>query len=99
MLYDTRWEAKVDPYSLTGLIAWLSTMPAEERYNYEDNVGGCLAAQFCNAIGREYQRDFADRFRRGTVNRQVELIALRHPHTFGAALKRAQRALEGSAGR
>lgn len=52
MLYDPKWEQKIKPevFSLTGLIAWLETQPAEGTYNWR-NIYGCLACNYLRAMG------------------------------------------------
>jgi hypothetical protein len=52
MLFDPKWEAKVEPLSLAGLIAWLETKPPKGRYYYIDNCR-CLIGQFLAALGYE----------------------------------------------
>lgn len=90
MLYDKRWDRKVetkaDPFSLAGLIAWLETQPAGGTYDFACNKGGCLIAKYGEDIGinwRACHTSFA-------VRRELK-IASREPHTFGTALDRARK--------
>lgn len=103
MLYDPKWEAKTDPFTLEGLIAWLEQQPAKEAYEFcrWDN---CLIAQWLRGIDPNAHRtpNGQDGFHY-TVNGRVintyrfKNIALGTGHkerqTFGGALERARAAL------
>ncbi len=105
MLYDPKWqkpETKVDPLSLASLIAWLEQQPADKAYCFKD-LGGCLLHQYFSAHGFKNVLvggyDFDHRGPSGRVE-TIELgtfadVAAGQPHTYGAALQRAQQ----SAGR
>jgi hypothetical protein len=92
MLYDPKWEIEIkhDPFSLEGLIAWLENKPAAGNYNWEDCDGGCLVGIYARAIGMgEQWRDFHSKL----FDADELSIAGDTPHTFGAALERARKAL------
>lgn len=53
MLYDKRWDQKIDSrnvFDLTRFRDWLLTMPRKERYCYFDN-GNCLLARYFYSCG------------------------------------------------
>lgn len=95
MLYDPKWEkteTKADPFSLENLIAWLEKQPADKPYlASEPEI--CLLGQFSTSMGATCATtksiDLADAEPFGE-------IALRHPHTFGDALRRARAVASGS---
>jgi hypothetical protein len=98
MLYDKRWdksEVKADPFSLESLIAWLEKQPATKRYDWENCDGGCLIGLYGQAHGISW--DAMQRVDDGGDSPYSKLtpggIAFRYPRTFGAALKRARKAL------
>lgn len=103
MLYDTRWdqntETKVmknEPLSLASLIAWLETMPLEQKYNYADCKGNCLIGQYLTSIGsdmKSYWIMSTVTLYRGSPG----YVAATLPHTFGAALTRARAIMEQGA--
>jgi len=86
-------ETKADPFSLESLIAWLEKQPANKTYCYED-TGHCLHAQFFTAQGINWSCLGNVLVRIDGYVRDIPLsfqhTAQRHPHTFGAALKRAR---------
>lgn len=50
MLFDPSWERKNhDPFSLTSLISWLRTQPAESTYTYADPEN-CLLGQWTRSM-------------------------------------------------
>jgi hypothetical protein len=50
MLYDTRWDKKIEEPSLPGMIAWLEQQPASKRYNYYD-FSKCACGQYYESLG------------------------------------------------
>jgi hypothetical protein len=56
MLNNPNWDKKAttDPLTLDALKAWLKTKPPEEHYEFADSHT-CLAAQYNESIGREYE--------------------------------------------
>jgi len=107
MLYDKKWDAKVetkaDPFSLESLIAWLEKQPKDKVYCYVDN-GHCLIAQYLLSLG--YQavgvdaRGFYDRSDDSlntanliSLHPNLNTVAVREPYTFGAALERGRKLL------
>ena len=93
MLYDKRWDAKVEakPLSLDGLIAWLERQPAGDSYNWHDCNGGCLIAQYGFAVGidrLDADCKGIDAIFGGNGGSYSEICGSA-PFTFGAALKRA----------
>lgn len=95
MLYDPKWEVKVDPLSLESLIMWLESQPATAEYDFHCSRS-CMVAQWVKSIDPGaistpgYGADFY------TVNganidlRQFVKVANAMPWTFGAALERAR---------
>ena len=83
MLYDKRWDAKVetkaDPFTLESLIAWLETRNPDERYDWTDGAT-CMCAQYFN-VGALWDSQPGVR---------PDGLAVVHPWTFGAALERAR---------
>jgi hypothetical protein len=54
MLYDKRWERKLDVDSLESLIAWLETKDPQATYRYTDTGQdrvGCVLCQYYRAHG------------------------------------------------
>lgn len=92
MLYDPKWEVETrgDPMTLESLIAWLRTMPARGDYNWEDCEGRCLIGIYGRAMGLG---DKWHTFHSQLFDRYELHIASETPHTFGAALRRARKAL------
>lgn len=99
-------EVKADPFSLESLIAWLETMPADEVYCFID-TGNCLNCQYLSVVhGAQVTAGSAIYnvwdVSKGYWGPNIDLpphfnaIANGHgkPRTFGAALTRAQAALE-----
>lgn len=95
-LDQTHVGTKPDVFSLESLIAWLEKQPGDNVYCYDD-AGHCLHAQYftakrlnwsslgnvCVLIDGGY-RDLPASF---------QMTAQQRPHTFGAALDRARKAL------
>lgn len=100
MLYNKPWDDKVDadnPFTVEAIIAWLETMPPLGRYDWADPQR-CLACQYYQSIGiaRPWTVDETLGYIRAFGDHETYFfIAAKHPHTFGAALKRA-RALRGN---
>lgn len=102
-LKAARAKTQAEPFSLESLIAWLETKDAEGEYEI-CQIKYCLLAQYTEASGgyvsgcRSYYA-IGD-FHLDTVGEEtlstVHSIAYDDPHTFGAALTRAQAALERS---
>jgi len=93
MLYNKNWEKthiKADPFSLESLIAWLEKQPTDASYNWHNCEGGCLIGLYGSALGLgDGWMDFHTKlYKAGQLS-----IASQKPHTFGAALKRARKAL------
>jgi hypothetical protein len=91
MLYDPKWEQKVEIKhpSLEGLVAWLEGMPPEAGYAWLNCEGLCLIGLYGTAIGLgENWHDFHN----GDFLPHLS-VASNKPHTFGAALGRARDAL------
>jgi hypothetical protein len=93
MLYDPKWDEPVkttqDPLSIEAVVAWAAQRPADETYCYSWTEA-CFAARYNQSIGQKYA-GAALASRTGTFDQQLEWIASRLPHTYGAALKRARR--------
>lgn len=90
MLFDRRWEAKADPYSLTSLAAWLETQPPQMSYKYT-SANYCMLAQYFRELGMYYVPVLPFRWIPGKrARRLLESLAAARPHTFGAALDRVR---------
>lgn len=98
MLYDKRWDAKIeqkaDPLSPAAFVAWLETKKPTERYNYWNCNGGCLLDQFLKHAGMD---DSGESYRMISSSKigttEYGYLACNWPFTFGAALERARAAL------
>lgn len=102
MLYDPKWEVQTKPdvFSLESLITWLEKQPAKATYCYLDN-GGCMLHQYFAAAGVDAPwvgginyKDSANKSH--TLSYEFVKISFKDPHTFGAALDRARKALAAS---
>jgi hypothetical protein len=102
MLYDKRWEApeiKADPLTMESLVAWLEKQPARARYDYEDCSGKCLYGLYMASHGVAWEvsggcssLDSGPERAEFCINVYSD-VACERPWTFGAALKRARKAL------
>lgn len=104
MLYDPRWEVKVepkiDPLSMGNLIAWLKTKPEYKAYCYMDS-GNCLLAQYakeCLGISDPIVGAMAIHHAGGKIKYGDDMIAVvaHWPRTYGGALERAQKHLNAN---
>jgi hypothetical protein len=99
MLYDPKWEAKKDPFSLAGLIAWLERQDPDSAYCYS-STGECLLARYFRERGFNrvimaaeffYHWPRADAVYEVTrLPRHFNDVAKGKVRTFGAALSRAR---------
>ncbi len=111
MLYDPKWEKKIDtkadPFSLESLTAWLETMPANGEYNWGDcgyGTRGCLLMQYFRAKGFRNARGGASTVRydwwfwqrKASIPETFIAISVRSPNTFGAARDRARSILSNN---
>jgi hypothetical protein len=104
MLYDPKW----DGVSLRGFIGWLETKDPGDKYDFFECEGRCLLGQYMEAMNiawtgapdfpngdwgkSSYAKTARKIFGEGP---DVRFNALANrPHTFGAALKRARKALK-----
>src|ERR1700761_4444706 len=102
MLYDPKWEARNDPFSLASLIAWLERQDPDHAYCYS-STGECLLARYFGERGFNrvimaaeffYHWPRADALYEVTrLPQHFNDVAKGKTRTFGAALDRA-RALE-----
>jgi hypothetical protein len=100
MFFDpgTKPEVKADPLSLDSLIAWLEKQPADMEYDYLCN-GHCLLGEYFRHVNPAFYSvgPYQAHFREGNtftdwdVPRTWDRLAVEHPRTFGAALKRARK--------
>jgi len=99
MLYNKDWEKthiKADPFSLESLIAWAEKQPADKEYDFWCNE--CYLGQYFEDHGFQVTMiGIGTVTFKGHQTRQLPPgfndIAQRTPHTFGAALDRARKAL------
>lgn len=96
MLYDPKWEQRTDPLSLTSLIAWLETQPADEVYDYTCDEA-CLLARYFTASGFENVLVGAASLSYGPnwstdipLPRGWDYLTWERPRNYGAALQRAR---------
>ena len=99
MLYDPRWEANNNPFSLVSLIAWLERQDADGTYCYSA-TGECLLARYFRERGFNrvimaaeffYHWPRADALYEVTaLPRHFNDVAKGKIRTFGAALLRAR---------
>ena len=88
MLFRPQWEAKTDPLTMEGLIAWLETKPADETYDYENCHGDCLYGQYVASHGISWEES-----RVPFMSYVYQHVAHQYPWTFGTALERARKAV------
>lgn len=101
MLYDKRWDAKVetnvDVLKLETLIAWLEKQPATEKYDYNNCNGRCLYGQYLTHHGVSWKEELKHTKlgdpRSDFRDYVYEHVACEKPWTFGAALDRARKLL------
>jgi hypothetical protein len=99
MLHNKSTGLKPDVMSTETLVDWLETKPANETYSYFEHRS-CLVAQYLTDKG--YDNVFAYSMGHfdhgGATDARFPMvfddIAAAEPRTFGAALKRAKKALE-----
>lgn len=97
MLYDKRWDAKIEPLTLAGLIAWLQMQPPSASYDWGNCGGFCLIDLYGKAtrVGRiSSNRSALEAIfgpRRISDDWGYHSICGPRPWTFGAALARARR--------
>lgn len=106
MLYDPKWEVKADPFDLRALIAWLEKQPANKTYDFYC-AGECMVGQWVKSIdpdattARDLGWGSSFYYVHGKVVDLGSFVDIANSEeckfTFGAALKRAQRALRGQA--
>lgn len=93
MLYDKRWNAKADPFSLEALISWLKKQPAEKKYHH-GSLQFCLLAQFIRHTGVSNRNAIKDKSWELGILPPFATVAFgasgAGPYTFGAALTRAR---------
>lgn len=98
MLYDPKWEVQTRPDALTikGVISWLEKQNPNEPYNYMNCAGRCLYGQYMAHHGYSWNEADKAPARSAITSFQMEVyckVAAAAPFTFGAALKRARKAL------
>ena len=93
MLYNPKWEVQTP--SMESFIAWLRTKNPIEEYDYYNCDGACLVGQYLNNIGLKWDGSSNNqpgcRFFMSEACKEMRRISIRHPRTFGGALKRALR--------
>lgn len=97
MLYDPKWEQKTKKPSLAGMVAWLETQDPQKAYMWY-GCEPCLIEQYCYSLGLS-KADIYGQGRPNLYDRLVtnQCIARGEPHTFGAALERARKAMADNA--
>lgn len=94
--------ARAKPYTLEHLAGWLEKQPARESYNWDCSNGTCLISQYAKSVGDTANYSAAcEKFLAviglapgQAIATYAHIIALNRPWTYGAALTRAQAALE-----
>jgi hypothetical protein len=91
-------EAATKTPSLRGLIAWLETQDPTTEYRWGNISGGCLIGRYGASIGYTMgdmcrNRPESDLTYYDICVGDTRAVALRMPHTFGAALDRARECL------
>lgn len=82
--------------SLQGLIVWLETKDPSEQYDWSNIENLCLIEQYAASIGMPrselcaFDANGESHYSRLSTNN--DCLALKLPHTFGAALERARTA-------
>lgn len=95
MLYDPKWgvpiETKPTEPTLAGFVAWLDTKDSHEKY-YWFNGSNCAVAQYAHSVGlkRSYLLRWVDTDGLGKIWGQLDWIAQRGRHSFGAVARRAK---------
>ena len=79
--------------SVSNVVAWLKTKDPAGTYEYRP-ASRCLAGQYCREHGLVYRVPVIDdreglKAGQGRFVQVLEMIAVAHPHTYGAALERA----------
>ena len=84
--YEQALAQEADPFTLPALIAWLRTKPSDEEYRWMSF--DCCLAQYLRSKGRSpWGKEHAYTKFPAEVR---AAIVLSSPHTFGAALARAE---------
>ncbi len=95
MLYNPNWKSytrQTEVVSFDGLIEWLKTKDPKETYNF-DSCNACLFRQYLDARGSpalSLANKIWFRFWAKLHNQPFSDVAVALPHTFGAALARAE---------
>jgi hypothetical protein len=96
MLYDKRWDAKTDVFSVESLVAWLEKQQPTAEYDFW--CLKCLLGRYFTDAGFDLRMIGTGSFTLSN-GEQIQLppnfnhISLVEPHTYGAALERARKAL------
>lgn len=85
MLSNPKWN---EP-TLTDFIDWLRIHDANETYNYADNCGDCLMAQYMASKGVEWSFGKYSEFCNQVFDNGSQSVLNVQPWTFGDALRRA----------
>jgi hypothetical protein len=80
MLYDPKWEKKVDPLSLDGVIAWLETQDPATEYDWSSTLN-CLLCRYLKSQGWNLLAYVS-------MATLTQSKAMERPWTYGAALER-----------
>lgn len=90
MLYNPKWSKP----SLGGFITWLSQQDPDTEYVYE-NCDTCAIGRYLKSIGTSYSDQLwpPSGAMFGIIREWNMNITFPFPRTFGAALKRARKAL------
>ena len=91
MFVETKRDGELIGPSHSGFIAWLQRQPPEAAYNFMDCSGNCLIGQYLGSLGIGW---VSGHTLHTPFYRSLQYVAVRTPHTFGAALKRAEKALK-----
>lgn len=84
MLYNPDWDKIVREFDRKEFVSWLGKQPADQTYKYVEG-NNCAVGQYLESKGYVEWSNPALEKRLGVLS-----IVISHPHTFGAAYKRAK---------
>ena len=87
-----------NPLTIEAFADWLEKQPPEKEYDYS-NCRGCLVFQYLTAVGIPITSTGSTTFstndgQEHILPYELDIVAARHPHTFGKAAIRARRPIQ-----